>query len=371
MTVTGSNSAAAGSVSAPGRARLAWVLALAYTLVIAYASLQPFGDWRRPSYEILHFLAAPWPRYITLDDVLINVAAYIPLGFLLTLALARRFSAPAAVLLAAVLAALLSLAMETAQAFLATRIASKLDVVANGAGGLFGAMAAPLLSPAWLPGRRLAAWRARIFLPGGATDSGLVIVCLWLATHLHPTAQLLGTGNLRTTFALPARLDHTPQLLISAEAAIVFFNLLGVGLLVAALVRDSRRAFPIAAGVIAAGLALKAIAGVMLFDAPGPLNWLTPGVGLGLATGALLLYPLTLAPRILRLALALICLAAAVAAINLAPVNPYQTIPPRLLAASASQLLRFSTIVRALSELWPFLAAAYLLAAIAGRRRLG
>ena len=368
MTATDNISPVARPPSESGRARLAWILALAYTLLVVYASLQPFGEWRRPSYEILHFLSAPWPRYITLDDVLINVAAYIPLGFLLALALSVRLTAPVAVLVAALLAAALGLAMETAQAFLATRIASKLDVLTNGAGGLFGAMAAPLLSPTGFPGRRLAAWRARVFNSGTATDSGLIIVCLWLATHLHPTAQLFGMGNLRHTFALPARLAHTPQLLLSAEAAIVFFNLLGVGLLVAALVRDSRRTIPIVAGVIATGLAVKAAAGVTLFDAPGPLSWLTPGVGLGLATGAVLLYPLTRAPRMVRLVLALICLAAAVVAINAAPDNPYQTVPPKLVAAGATQLLRFSTIARALSELWPFLAAGYLIVAAVTRR---
>ena len=73
-------------VSPARRARgfqLAWILALAYLLVIVYASLQPFRGWRFPPSDILRFLTAPWPRYITLDDVLINLIAYVPLGFLL------------------------------------------------------------------------------------------------------------------------------------------------------------------------------------------------------------------------------------------------------------------------------------------------
>jgi VanZ family protein len=348
------------------RAPLAWILALAYTLLVVYASLQPFRDWRQPSPEILHFLAAPWPRYITLDDVLINVAAYVPLGFLLALALGARLRAPWSVLAAAFLACLLSLAMEFVQAFLATRIASKVDLLANGVGGLFGAMAAPLFSPYALPGRRIAQLRARLLVQGAVADSGLVIACLWLATHLHPTAQLFGAGNLRGTFDLPARVSHTPQLLFSAEASIVFFNVLGVGLLVAALVRDPRRVFPLIFGVLGAGLALKTLAGVALFDVH-PFNWLTPGVGLGLMAGALLLIPLARAPRLLGLIAAVLSLAAAVAAINFAPENPYHTIPPKLITASATQLLRFSNIVRALSELWPFLAVGYLFAAAVAR----
>jgi len=370
MTGTEIDAAAASHPGAPSpahRATLAWTLALAYTLLIVYASLQPFRDWRQPSAEILHFLAAPWPRYITLDDVLINVAAYVPLGFLLALALGARWRAPAAVLAAALLAALLSLSMETLQAFLATRIASKVDVLTNGAGGLLGAMAAPLLSPTGFPGRRFAAWRARIFSSDTVTDTGLIVAFLWLATNLHPGAQLFGTGNLRGIFDLPARLPHAPQLLLSAEAAIVFFNVLGLGLLIAVLMRDSRRVGQMVAAVIASGLAIKALAGTALFDVPGPLHWLTPGVGLGLATGAALLYPLTHAPRMVKIVLALACLAAAVAAVNLAPENPYQTLPQKLVMASATQLLRFSSIVRALSELWPFLAMAFLIVAAAAR----
>ena len=356
------SSAPSAAAVAHRGAPLAWILTLAYTLLVVYASLQPFRDWRQPSPEILHFLTAPWPRYITFDDVLINVAAYVPLGFLLALALGARLRAAWSVLAAAFFACLLSLAMEFVQAFLATRIASKVDLLANGVGGLFGAMAAPLFSPYALPGRWIAQWRARVLVHGTVADSGLVIACLWLATHLHSTAQLFGAGNLRGTFDLPARLPHTPQLLFSAEAAIVFFNVLGVGLLVATLVRDPRRVFPLIFGVLGAGLALKTLAGVALFDVH-PFNWLTPGVGLGLTAGALLLIPLARAPRLLGLIAALLGLAAAMAAINFAPENPYHTIPPKLITASATHLLRFSNIVRALSELWPFLAVGYLFAA--------
>ncbi len=342
---------------------LAWILALAYTLLIVYASLQPFRDWRFPPHEILHFLTAPWPRYITLEDLLINATAYAPLGFLLALALRGHLSAPRAVLNAAALAALLSLAMESVQMFLPTRIASNIDILTNGAGGLFGAMAAPLLSPSGFPGRRLAAWRHRLFTPDTLTDTGLVIVCLWLFTHLHPTAQLFGTGNLRGTLDLPVYFMHTPRMLLFAEAAIVFFNLLGLGLVITALMRDAERGRGIIAAVVASGLLVKTAAAVTLFNAPGPLVWLTPGVALGLTAGGLLLHALVRMPHIPNLITAFICFGAAVAVINLAPENPYQTIPPKLIAGGMTQLLRFSNIVRALSELWPFLAIAYLIAA--------
>lgn len=275
----------------------------------------------------------------------------------------------AVVALATLLALAVSLAMEGLQMFLPSRIASNVDLLTNGAGALFGALTAPLLSPYQFPGSRLAALRQRLFVPGTQADSGLVIVFLWLFTQLHPTAQLFGTGNLRSTLELPAYFMHSPQLLLLAEAAVVFFNLLGLGLLISAMLHSAARSRQTMAAIIGAGLLIKTTAVFMLAHAPGFLSWLTPGVALGLITGALLLHLLAGLPRQTKTAIALISFCAAIAAINLAPDNPYQTVPPQLLAGSPSHFLSFSAIIRALSELWSFLAVAYLLVAGSGAGR--
>ena len=348
--------------------QLAWILALAYTLLIAYASLQPFRGWRYPPPEVLGFITAPWPQFVTLEDILVNLAAYAPLGFLLAIALRGRFSAPASVLIAALAATGFSLGMESAQMFLPTRIANNLDLLTNGTGALFGAMAAPLLSSPHFPGKRIAAWRQRTFALGPVADTGLVIVCLWLFTHLHPTAQAFGTGNLRNTLELASSVIYTPGRLLSAEALVVLLNLLGLGLLIGAIAGNARRAFAATFIVIGAGLVLRAIAAMTLFDSPGPLTWLTPGVALGLGTGAVVLFPLLHLPQGAKLGMALFFLAGAVTAINFAPENPYQTVPSKLVVGTTTHLLRLSSIVRALSELWPFLAITYLLSAVMGLR---
>ncbi|MCX7184657.1 MAG: VanZ family protein, partial [Nitrosospira sp.] len=59
-----------------------------YVLFIAYVSLSPFTGWRAPESAVFHFLTV-WPRYITRFDVLINILAYLPLGFLAALSLRR------------------------------------------------------------------------------------------------------------------------------------------------------------------------------------------------------------------------------------------------------------------------------------------
>lgn len=349
------------------RGLLARILAIAYLVVIAYTSLQPFRGWWIPPEEIRLFLSAPWPRYITLEDVLVNIGAYVPLGFLLARAFMVRFNSPRAVLVAAALACLTSVAMETVQMFMPARIASNVDVLTNGLGGLLGALAAPLFAPTRGLGMRLARLREQWFVYGLSADVGLVLVCIWLITQLHPTAQLFGTGNLRDTFELPVWLIHTPQLLVAVEAAVAGLNMLGVGLVVFALTRETMPRALAAAAVLGTGFAAKTFTSFTLAKAAGPFAWLTPGVVLGGLLSAVSLYGLSHVPRSIQWIVAFLSIAAAVVVINIGPENPYQTLPPQLLAGGATHFLSFSGLVRALSELWPFLVIIYT-ATVAGLR---
>lgn len=361
--VTGPEASRAGF--SPHTVRLAWILAAAYLLVVVYASLQPFRDWHVPPREVLHFLGAAWPRFITLQDVAINVGAYLPLGFLLSVGLGARYGAAQGAIAATLAAGLISLAMEAVQMFLPSRIASNVDLLANSLGALLGALAAPLFAPTRILGGRLHAARHRLFVEGMAADAGLVVVFLWLVTQFHPTTQLFGSGNLRSTFDLPAYLTHTPWLAFSGEALVVLLNLLGVGLMLSALMRDETHGLARVTGaVIGTALAAKIFTAAALVNAPAPLAWLTPGVVTGLAAGWLALFAAARLPRRAQLALSAACIVAAMAAINLAPDNPYHSVPARLLAKGASHFFSFSGIVRAISELWPLLAAGYLSCAL-------
>ena len=348
--------------------RLAWILALAYLLVIVYASLQPFRGWRVPPEEVLRFLTAPWPRYITLEDIVVNLAAYAPLGFLLSIGCGVRYGPGRGVLAATFAAALASLAMEAAQMFLPARIASNVDLLTNGLGALIGAMAAPLFAPTRLVGAKLHAARHRLFVEGMTADVGFVIVCLWLLTQFHPTVQLFGAGDVRATFDLPVRFPHTAQLTFSHEAAIAMLNLVGLGLLVSALMHAAPRRILVIGTLVGTALVIKLWVAVAVMKASAPFAWLTPGVSLGLLGGGILLYGLVRLPRGGQLALAALCIVAATVAINLAPDNPYQSVPPQFFARGPSHFLSISGIVRALSELWPLLAVSYLAYALAACR---
>jgi len=337
--------------------------------MVVYASVQPARGWRMPPDEVLHFLTAPWPRYVTFDDLLLNVLAYIPAGFLLALALRPHLRQHFAALLAIVIGVSLSITLEYVQTLLPGRVASNVDVLTNSFGTLVGALAAPLFGPTRQLGRRLFAWRDAWCAPGIVTDTGAVLVVLWAATALHPTAQLFGTGDWRTTFDLPMRWLHTAQLALAAEAAVVALNLLGIALLVTTLARRRGTALRPIVGAVLIALMLKTAFAISL-GTPNPWTWLTPGVTLGLAAGAVLVYPATLLPRRVAALLGALCVVLAVAAINLAPGNPYQTLPRQLLAGGASHFLSFSGMVRTLAELWPLLALTYLLAVAGGAGRV-
>jgi VanZ family protein len=356
--------------SSPHGVRLAWILALAYLLVIAYASLQPFRGWRAPPQEVLHFLFSAWPPYVTLRDVAVNVAAYLPLGFLFSIACGARIRPARGAIAATLAAAMVSLAMEAAQMFLPARIASNIDLLANTLGALLGAMAAPLFAPTRILGGKLHAAHHHLFRDGMKAEAGLVIVGLWLITQLHPTAQPFGSGGIRVTFNLPAYLAHTPSLALGSQAMVVLLSLTGVGLMVCALMRDAARPLPVIATLIAAVLLIKIFTAVVFDLASAPVAWLTPGVMLGVLVGSALLYGAAHLPRLAQLAVAAGCIAAATAVINLAPDNPYHSVPSLLLARGTSHFLSFSSIVRALSELWPLLAIGYL-AWVLGARAAG
>ena len=175
--------------------RVAAMAALAYSLVVIYASLYPFIGWQAIEIPFGKFLSAPWPRWITLEDVGFNFAAYLPLGFLLALALCAWLHPRSAVIIAAVACTMLSLVLETAQQYLPIRIASVVDLLVNSFGGAVGALLAPLFAPGHRLGEGLALLRNRWFVGGPRGDAVLVLAGLWLLTQLHPAPINMGNGD--------------------------------------------------------------------------------------------------------------------------------------------------------------------------------
>ena len=226
----------------PGRStrtRLPHFLAVIYGLAIVYASLQPFANWIAPPPGTPFFLFGPWPPRASRFDVLVNVLAYVPFGFFVAL-VPRRYLPGARLAVAAAAGAALSFPLETAQMFTPLRDASVADFLANTAGAALGGLAALAFARAPRAWYGVSSLRERLFLPGTVGDLGLALVAVWLAGQLNPGIPLFASmfeaaPRLGTPGAPP---DLAALLVEGAHSA---FQLLGVGLFVALLLRERSR----------------------------------------------------------------------------------------------------------------------------------
>jgi VanZ family protein len=353
---------ATSATSATASARLAAALALAYTAVIAFASLQPFEGWRLPPPDIQRYLLQPWPRYTTAADLWLNALVYFPLGVCVFVALRRRL--PALALLAAtVYGAALSLSLESVQMFLPARIASNVDLLLNASGTFAGALAGWLFTPPRWPGEWLSRVRARQFVAGGRADLGLVLVGAWLTAQLLPSAPVFALGDLRERYTLLTPFAHTPETYMALETAVVAATVVALGTLVSLWL--ARGTSPLRAVLLTMALALTLrTLGAVLAQNPNPAPWLTPGAIIGLAFGLSLFATVARAPFRGRAALALLAVAAVAVATNLAPENPYLATPVYQLTTELTHLTSLAALLKFVSDAWPVAAVLYLFALV-------
>ncbi|HEX9571546.1 MAG TPA: VanZ family protein, partial [Burkholderiales bacterium] len=215
---------------------LARYLFVAYALLVVYASLHPFSGWRDQGVPQFAFLTARFPRPYLPFDLAANLLGYMPLGFLAVLAAHPILRGRAAFAFAVLCALALSLALESLQLYLPTRTSSNLDLFANTAGGIIGALAAAAASRRLLREEGLKAIRDRLFLPGSGIDLGLVLLGMWLLAQLNPSTLLFGTGDLRELFSPPPGKLYPAQLFVRVEAGVAGANALSVGLLASCLI---------------------------------------------------------------------------------------------------------------------------------------
>ena len=332
-------------------------LALAYALLIAYACLHPLTGWRVSGLPLFDYLLAPWPKYFLLEDLLFNILGYLPFGFLAAAALPATWSAWRGLALVGLLAATLSLGLETAQNLLPTRVSSNLDLGGNLLGGLLGAALGVRWGQSWfgehgIIHRLRAAW----VIGGRSGEAGMILLGLWLLSQLSATDLLFASGDLRSLLGIAAPLPFRAERFMAFETALTAASMLAVGLL-ARCMMHGRNPLPVVL-VLALGIAAKTLATSTFFESGTPLAWLTPGAERGLAIGAALLTLALLLPRLAQHALAGTALLAATALVNLMPDNPYLVYNQRL--AQFSNVLNFHGLTALVDSLWPFVALAYL-----------
>lgn len=346
----------------PRPTRLPLHLALAYLVLIVYASLYPFANWRHLGLSPLAFLDAAWPRYWTVFDLTVNVLAYLPLGFLVTLALRRLPGRWTPALAAILLGTLLSFTMECVQTWLPARVPSHLDLAANATGSVAGAVVAALNGKRIF--RRIGQFQQAILAPMPHAEAGLVLAGMWLLAQLSPETLLFGVGDLRSILGLAPALPYAASSFFVLETALIASNTVAIGLFARALLADQNAPHLMLIAFFVAALAIRMLAAALLVAPEEALAWLTPGAQLGFTIGAAMLVPMLMLPAPLRVALAGVALMAGTALVNLTPPNPYSE--AALATWRQGHFLNLNGLTRWVASLWPFLALPYLTAI--GRR---
>jgi len=364
-------------MTARHRSSAAW-LALAYALLVVYASLYPFEGWRWPPGRTARDLAL-LPEAIHHDtfDIWSNGLGYVPLGLLLALAgLRSGWRQRVAVPLAVLLAALLSYGCEWLQNFVPQRVPTRGDFQLNVAGALGGALLAWALQAGGLVDRwgRL---RRRWF--AGDAAYALALLVLWPLGLLFPAPAPLALGHgidgarawladvlegvswassLQPLLQPPANgLLQMPPL---AEFAASALGLLAPCLVAFVVTPRGWRRVGLALGALALGVAAMTLSTALNFGPHNALAWLGPRTLPALVAGLLLALACARLPPRLLCGLGLMALAALVAVVAQAPADPY--LAQSLQGWEQGRFVRFHGLAQWLGWLWPWLAMAWLLA---------
>jgi VanZ family protein len=349
-------------------------LALIYAVLIVYASLYPFADWRDQGVQIGSFLLAPWPRYWTGIDVAINVVGYVPFGGLLALSALRSGRSVRPLLLAFVCATLLSLCMESLQSFLPVRVASREDWLLNTAGAWGGAIATVLLErlgaiDRWSHLRR--SW----FIED--SRGGLVLLATWPLALLFPPAVPFGLGQIferieaqvaeqlaDTPFLdwLPVRDIELQPLLPSTELVGVLLGLLIPCLLGFCVIRPGVRRLLFVPLLIGLGTLVSALSAVLSWGPGHAWAWLDLPSQVALVSALVLAPLLSFVPSRACPSLVLLGLGLYLSILNQAPESPY--FAQTLQEWEQGRFIRFNGLAQWLGWCWPYAVLGYALSLI-------
>ncbi len=356
----------------------AWPLSQAYVALIVYASLYPFAGWRDQGIAPWEFIWSPLPKYWTGFDVAANVAGYVPLGFLLALSFLRRGGGrggpranSAAMAVAVLTGAALSLCMEALQTYLPSRVPSNVDFALNVCGTLLGAVLAGGLELAGAIDR-WSRFRVRWFMD--ESRGALVLLALWPFALLFPASVPLGLGQvfervegaladwlLDTPFLewLPVRDVELQPLVPGTELLCVALGALIPCLLGFSVIRSMGHRALFAVAAIGVGVGATALSAALSWGPTHAWAWLNQPVWVGLGVGLAVALALLPAPARACAALVLLALVVHLSLLNQAPASAY--FAQTLQTWEQGRFIRFNGLAQWLGWLWPYAALAYVL----------
>ncbi|PIT83680.1 VanZ family protein [Limnohabitans sp. 15K] len=354
----------------PQRKTAAWPLVWVYAILIVYASLYPFDQWRLQGIAPWLYLTAPLPRYWTAFDVLSNVLGYAPLGFLLALALHRTRPEWPTVWVATLAAAALSLTLEAIQMFLPVRVPSNVDAALNIMGALAGASMARALAWAGLMDR-WSRFRDRWFVPD--SSGALALLAVWPLALLFPAPVTFGLGQVLERFEaflaylledspmlewLPLREVELQPLLPVSEVLCVAIGLLLPCLLAFGVLRRRRQRMAMAVLLVLIGFLASALSAALTYGPAHTWDWVTPEVWVGLAMAVLGMASLSFCTARVCWVLALAALVWQLSLLNNASADAYFALT--LQTWEQGRFIRFHGLSQWLGWLWPYALLFYL-----------
>ncbi|QDL56362.1 VanZ family protein [Rhodoferax aquaticus] len=352
-------------------------LALMYVLLVVYASLYPFTEWRDPGLAPWHYVSAPLPKYWTGFDVGINIAGYVPLGSLLALGAVRSGRSRHVIIRSTLWAFLLAGCMEALQTYLPARVPSKEDLFFNTVGGLLGAGVTVLLER-WGAIDHWSRIRARWFVP--EARGGLVLLASWPVALLFPAAIPFGLGQVleRLEGALADTLDDTPffnwlpvrdeallPLVPAATMVCVALGLLIPCLLGFCVVRSPLQRIKLVLGLFGLGIAVTSLSAALSWGPAHAWAWLDLATQVGMGVALLASLGMAFVPWRVGASLALVAIALYLNMLNQAPENPY--FAATLQAWEQGRFIRFQGLAQWIGWLWPYAALVYVLSQVARR----
>jgi VanZ family protein len=345
-------------------------LSLIYAGLIVYASLYPFSGWRDQDVGVIAFLFAPWPRYWSVFDVVINLLGYIPLGALFAMHVLCTRHWRKAWWISAFMGALLSFVMEGTQSFLTSRVASREDWLLNSVGAAIGAYCVVLmLKQGWI--EEWAKLRLRWFVPDAR--GAAVLLLTWPVALFFPPAVPFGLGQVgeRIWQALldwQARIDFLQWLSIPAQelqpmeplalAVCVFLGLLIPCVLGCSVLRRLEHRLFFVPFFFALGVGVTGLSSALSWGPAHIWSWLELPVQIGLLAAMLAALGMGFLPVRLH-GMAMLCaLLVYLLVLNQASESPYYV--QTLQQWEQGRFMRFNGLAQWVGWLWPYAALVYL-----------
>src|SRR5205807_649581 len=173
--------------------------------------------------------------------------------------------------------------METLQMYVPPRVANTSDLISNTLGALIGAVIGAALATSEQFRRTVRRRRMQVFLDGHLGDFGIALLGLWIVAQVNPGIPLFAVTfdpePGRVLAAPPVPVESAGLLIEAAESA---FQMLGVGLFLALLLRERRFIGGAVLVLVGAALLLKGLAATLVIKPEAWETWQRPGVMMGI-----------------------------------------------------------------------------------------